>query len=500
MASGRNDLLLLRSLIGVVLLIGLGIGGWLLFAGTDDDGDGSSVLEYAEVAVTDLTEVSTFDGTLGFDEGDPITTARGGTLTGAARAGATLSEGDVVYEVDDAPLILLYGRAPLWRDIGLIPRLESLTPRAAGTLTWMAAEGDVIEQGDVLMRIDDRPVIVLYGDVPAYRTLRRTVAGTDVVQLKSGLTALGFDPNGTLDLDNDEFTAALEAVVVDWQQEAGVDDDGTVDLGQIVSVPGPLTIDTVLVAVGSPVGGAPVARVFFETEGSEGDDVLALQEALLRLGHTAGDALVASGVFDDATLAALLELQDAAGMEADGTVGPPDVLFKPGAVRVADRFLEPGALLTPGMAVLGTSTGESVVTIDLPAADQALLDEGERVVVVLPDDTRIDGTVQSKAETATVSPQGEATFKVVIVLDDTAAAAGLDQAPVGVEVITDRADDVLAVPVTALLALAESGYAVEVEQPDGSTRLVAVDAGMYADGLVEVTSTALSPGDRVVAP
>ncbi|NNL98938.1 MAG: hypothetical protein HKO63_12100, partial [Acidimicrobiia bacterium] len=301
MASGRNDLLLLRSLIGVVLLIGLGIGGWLLFAGTDDDGDGSSVLEYAEVAVTDLTEVSTFDGTLGFDEGDPITTARGGTLTGAARAGATLSEGDVVYEVDDAPLILLYGRAPLWRDIGLIPRLESLTPRAAGTLTWMAAEGDVIEQGDVLMRIDDRPVIVLYGDVPAYRTLRRTVAGTDVVQLKSALTALGFDPNGTLDLDNDEFTAALEAVVVDWQQEAGVDDDGTVDLGQIVSVPGPLTIDTVLVAVGSPVGGAPVARVFFETEGSEGDDVLALQEALLRLGHTAGDTLVASGVFDDAT-------------------------------------------------------------------------------------------------------------------------------------------------------------------------------------------------------
>ncbi|NNL97387.1 MAG: peptidoglycan-binding protein, partial [Acidimicrobiia bacterium] len=241
-------------------------------------------------------------------------------------------------------------------------------------------------------------------------------------------------------------------------------------------------------------------RVFFETEGSEGDDVLALQEALLRLGHTAGDTLVASGVFDDATLAALVELQDAAGMEADGTVGPTNVLFTPGAVRVADRFLEPGALLNPGMAVLGTSTGESVVTIDLPAADQALLDEGERVVVVLPDDTRIDGTVQSKAETATVSPQGEATFKVVIVLDDTAAAAGLDQAPVGVEVITDRADDVLAVPVTALLALAESGYAVEVEQPDGSTRLVAVDAGMYADGLVEVTSTALSPGDRVVAP
>jgi multidrug efflux pump subunit AcrA (membrane-fusion protein) len=89
---------------------------------------------------------------------------------------------------------------------------------------------------------------------------------------------------------------------------------------------------------------------------------------------------------------------------------------------------------------------------------------------------------------------------VVVELDDVAAAAGLDQAPVDVEVITDRADGVMAVPVTALVALAEGGYAVEVEQPDGTTRLVAVDPGMYAEGLVEVASDGLQPGDRVVAP
>jgi hypothetical protein len=58
----------------------------------------------------------------------------------------------------------------------------------------------------------------------------------------------------------------------------------------------------------------------------------------------------------------------------------------------------------------------------------------------------------------------------------------------------------MAVPVTALLALAEGGYAVEVEQSDGTTRLVAVDPGMYADGLVEISSEGVRPGDRVVAP
>jgi Tol biopolymer transport system component len=43
-------------------------------------------------------------------------------------------------------------------------------------------------------------------------------------------------------------------------------------------------------------------------------------------------------------------------------------------------------------------------------------------------------------------------------------------------------------------------YAVEVDNGDGTTRLVAVDPGLYADGLVEVTADGLRPGDRVVAP
>ncbi len=86
-----------------------------------------------------------------------------------------------------------------------------------------------------------------------------------------------------------------------------------------------------------------------------------------------------------------------------------------------------------------------------------------------------------------------------IVLDDPAAATGLDEAPVDVEVVTDSRTDVMAVPVTSLLALAEGGYAVEVADGDG-TRLVAVEPGFYASGLVEITSGDIAPGDRVVVP
>ncbi|MGC2241446.1 MAG: peptidoglycan-binding protein, partial [Acidimicrobiia bacterium] len=92
----------------------------------------------------------------------------------------------------------------------------------------------------------------------------------------------------------------------------------------------------------------------------------------------------------------------------------------------------------------------------------------------------------------------EATFEVTVALDDPSVAADIDEAPVTVDVITDRADGVVAVPVEALLALSEGGYAVEVADGD-STRLVSVDPGFYANGLIDVDGD-LSPGDRVVVP
>ena len=113
---------------------------------------------------------------------------------------------------------------------------------------------------------------------------------------------------------------------------------------------------------------------------------------------------------------------------------------------------------------------------------------------------QVPGTVDSVATVATFNQQGNAVFEVVISLNDPTAAAGLDEAPVDVEIVSDSVSGVTAVPVSALVALAEGGYAVEVQQSDGSTVLVAVEPGFYADGLVEVTETQLQPGMTVVVP
>jgi hypothetical protein len=74
----------------------------------------------------------------------------------------------------------------------------------------------------------------------------------------------------------------------------------------------------------------------------------------------------------------------------------------------------------------------------------------------------------------------------------------LDQAPVDVDVETSRSENVLAVPVEGLLALAEGGYALEVVDGPGRTHLIGVDTGAFADGFVEVGGEDVADGLEVV--
>jgi hypothetical protein len=229
---------------------------------------------------------------------------------------------------------------------------------------------------------------------------------------------------------------------------------------------------------------------------STGADIAQLETSLAALGFDPGPV---DGTYDALTRRAVRSWQSSVGADDDGIVDLGEVVFLPDAIRVSDQLTTVGGAVTPGTPVLAATGSEIVVTLDLPAEDQGLVAEGDAVVIELPDDSETPGTVETVDTVASVSAEGQAVFEVTIVLDRPEDANGLDEAPVDVDVITDRVDDVIAVPVTALLALAEGGYAVEVT--DGvNTRLVAVDPGFYADGLVEVRSDALEVGDEVVLP
>jgi hypothetical protein len=65
--------------------------------------------------------------------------------------------------------------------------------QGGGTLTWLPSAGRVIRQGQALYRVDNGvPVVLLYGSVPAWRTLYEGLTGADVTQLNHDLVALGY--------------------------------------------------------------------------------------------------------------------------------------------------------------------------------------------------------------------------------------------------------------------------------------------------------------------
>ncbi|MBO0516735.1 peptidoglycan-binding protein, partial [Streptomyces beijiangensis] len=89
-----------------------------------------------------------------------------------------------------------------------------------------------------------------------------------------------------------------------------------------------------------------------------------------------------------------------------------------------------------------------------------------------------------------------ATLPVTVSIKDQKALGGLDSGPVTVDHIGKERKNVLTVPVAALVALAEGGYGVESR----SGQFVAVKTGLFADGRVEVSGSAVSEGMKVRIP
>ncbi|MGI5399754.1 peptidoglycan-binding protein [Streptomyces sp. CA-135486] len=131
--------------------------------------------------------------------------------------------------------------------------------RLPGTLTRAPRAGDTITRGKALYEVDDRPVALMYGSVPAYRALRKGTEGTDVRQLEKNLRALGYT-GFTVD---DEYTAATADAVTEWQEELGLDETGTVELGRVVFAPGAVRVDSVAAGKSDPV--TPGAKVLTYT-------------------------------------------------------------------------------------------------------------------------------------------------------------------------------------------------------------------------------------------
>src|SRR5207302_3567686 len=98
--------------------------------------------------------------------------------------------------------------------------------QARGTYTQLPDVGDKVACGDALYRVDDHPVLLLCGTVPAYRDLHRGGVGNDVRQLNTNLHDLGYDAGVDIDPTDDGFTWKTERALEKLQHDKGLDATG----------------------------------------------------------------------------------------------------------------------------------------------------------------------------------------------------------------------------------------------------------------------------------
>ncbi|WP_434591112.1 peptidoglycan-binding protein [Streptomyces sp. A5-4] len=283
---------------------------------------------------------------------------------------------------------------------------RKLNAGAVGTLTWAAGTGSEVRRDGRLYEINGKPVRLMYGSGPMYRTLKTGDEGRDVEQLEQNLAALGY-PGFTVD---DEYTSLTAKAVKRWQK--------------------------------------------------------------------------------------------AHDLKQTGTVGPEQITFASGAIRVKSADSAVGDQIAPGRPVFTSTGSERVVTFQLEVSDSKIAKVGDKVGVGLPDGSSAEGSISSISKTAKAgdSPDDQTPkIGVTVSFDKPDKVDAVDQAPVTVSLTGETRQGVLSVPVNSLLALPKGGFGVEVVE-NGASREVKVELGMFGQGRVEISGGGLREGMKVGVP
>lgn len=409
-----------------------------------------------------------------------------------------------------------------------------------GVVTALPAAGDVVPTGQVLYAVDGRPVLTLHGSTPLWRDLALGDTGPDVLALREALAALGYQAgDASSDRFDEPLADALGALYRDRGYPEPKDLPGTsaareeaeqaaatarAELAQAQAAlaektSGPTAgeqarAEAAVAAAQRALDAATAAEQASEQAAAEGSDttdgtVQSVAEATEQL-RTAQAELADLGETADATaeraqVAAARTALEAAEQKvaAAGTNG----------VRSGEIVMVPAdaVRIDTVPAVLGQTAAETVLTwtgtsvrgyADLTTSQAQQVATGTEVDLTLPDSTTVAGTVAA-VEPARTGEDGLETGPTLVVdLPDQEALADVGLPAVKITLPAQEADDALVVPVTALLALAEGGYALEVVNPGepARTTLVPVEVGLVADARAQVITEDVDEGAQVVVP
>jgi len=218
---------------------------------------------------------------------------------------------------------------------------DTVINQARGTYTWLPGAGRVVRQGQVLYRVDGKPVVLLYGQVPAYRSLAEgatasDVTGRDVEQLNRDLVDLGYASRSQLDPSSDEFSWATKAALERLQEHLGVAQTGKLTLGDVVFLPHAARITKVQPTLGTPAGaGSPVLQAT-STARQVSIDLDAAAQSEVKVGDTVTIALP-GGTTTPGRVSSIATVATAASASATPTVAVQVTPLHPAATGSLDQ-------------------------------------------------------------------------------------------------------------------------------------------------------------------
>ena len=218
---------------------------------------------------------------------------------------------------------------------------DTVINQARGTYTWLPGAGRVVRQGQVLYRVDGKPVVLLYGQVPAYRSLAEgatasDVTGRDVEQLNRDLVDLGYASRSQLDPSSDEFSWATTAALERLQEHLGVAQTGKLALGDVVFLPHAARITKVQPTLGASAGAGSAVLQATSTARQVSIDLDAAAQSEVKVGDTVTIALP-GGTTTPGRVSSIAKVATAASASATPTVAVQITPLHPAATGSLDQ-------------------------------------------------------------------------------------------------------------------------------------------------------------------
>jgi hypothetical protein len=571
-----KNLLKLKNLYVLIAVAGLAYGGYYFGTQSTETSSNNKTLELTTVAINkgDLEKKEEYNGTLRQTNSKVLNSPMSGVATYIPKEGTIINFGEILFAIDNKPVILVEGSVPFYRTLDLNSDPGPDVLQVENALVFLGYSSEDFLPDETFDEVTSNMLNQLYIDykietkseVTAVEQVAINLKQTEVESIEETISNGGTtlaevnSKKKTLeDLQKDSVTTLAEVnskkKTLDdaienstkentaWQTATNLIEDYNQQISLLKDLTNPRTIakseqtrKDEIKSYEDLIEEQKRIREMEEGEGSvvDGAEALAIENAQKAYddalksyneGVDAAEALAienAQKAYDDALKSynegvdqeseltkAKEELEELKLSAKSETFSPTNAYASESPIIIGSYISDIGSAVSLNSQLYNISSIGIEVVFQVDASDQETVSLGDSVEIELPTDERVPTIITFIDQVVTQTQAGEFIEVILEVLNPNEIEA-YDQAPVKVFVTTEVSENVLFVPVNALLALAEGGYALEVyegEAEDGifqgesgvDTSYVAVEIGVFTDGFVEVKGN-ISEGQIVVVP